>query len=243
MLARQLGLDDLAAHRGGGLLAATVIGAFRPVDVVVAGDAGRHAVILAVVAGHAFAEQLLPAVAVFRQGRIGVGFLQRRDVGLGLLVAVVDAGRRRIEEARHARLLGGDQHVGADQHRQHALRLVGLDEPHAAHVGGQVVDHLGVLGRLAAGLEQGQVAHLVLDARRLLVPLLERLHVHGADLAVTALLKHAHQMATDEATGTGDDHEIILRHKPLHKGSVARRTLPSRRSALLATWSAEAHSA
>ncbi len=87
-----------------------------------------------------------------------------------------------------------------------------LDEAHAAHVGGEVVDHPGALGGLAAGLEQGEVADLVLHARRLLVPLGERLHVDGADLGVAALLQDADQMATDEATGAGDDHEIILGH-------------------------------
>ena len=89
---------------------------------------------------------------------------------------------------------------------------MGLDEAHAAHVGGEVVDHLGALGGGAAGLEQGEIAHLVLDARMLLVPLGERLDVDGADLLMTALLQDAHQMAADEATGTGYDHEIILGH-------------------------------
>ena len=212
MLARHLGGNDLAADRGRGLLAAAVIGAFRPVDVVVAGDAGGDAVILAIVAGHALAEQLLPAIAVLRHRRIGILFLQRGDVGAGLLVAVVDAGRRRIEEARDARFLGGDQHMGAHQHRQHALGLVGLDEAHAAHVGGEVVDHRRALGGGPAGFELGEVAHLVLDARGLLVPLGERLHVDAADLGVAALLQHTDQMAADEATSAGDDHEIILGH-------------------------------
>ena len=70
----------------------------------------------------------------------------------------------------------------------------------------------GALGGGAAGLEQGEVAHLVLDARRRLVPLVERLDVDGADLGVAALLQDADQMAADEATGAGDDHEIILGH-------------------------------
>src|SRR4029453_11005545 len=64
----------------------------------------------------------------------------------------------------------------------------------------------------AAGVEQGEVAHLVLDAGGLLVPLVERLDVDRADLAMAALLQDADQMAADEATGTGDDHEIILGH-------------------------------
>src|SRR5262249_11489399 len=66
VLARQLGGNPLAADRGRGLLASAVVGAVRAVNVVVARDAGGDAVVLAVVAGHAFAEQLLPAIAVLR---------------------------------------------------------------------------------------------------------------------------------------------------------------------------------
>jgi hypothetical protein len=82
--------------------------------------------------------------------------------------------------------LAADQHVGADQHRQHALGLVGLDETHAAHVGREVVDHARALGGCPAGLEQGQIADLVLDAGKLLVPFGERLHVDRPDLLVAA---------------------------------------------------------
>ena len=56
-----------------------------------------------------------------------------------------------------------------DEHREHALGLVRLDEAHAAHVGGQVVDHAGVLGGGPAGLEAGKVADLVLDPGGLLI--------------------------------------------------------------------------
>jgi hypothetical protein len=89
--------------------------------------------------------------------------------------------------------------------------LTSTDSMHSAF-GGEVVDHARALGGGPAGLEQGEVAHLVLDARGLLVPLVERLDVDGADLGMAALLQDADQMAADEATGAGDDHEIILGH-------------------------------
>ena len=69
---------DLAADRGRRLLAAAVPGAVRAVDVVEAGHARLEAEVLAEVAAHALAEELLPAVAVFRHRGIGVGFLERR---------------------------------------------------------------------------------------------------------------------------------------------------------------------
>jgi hypothetical protein len=46
-----------------------------------------------------------------------------------------------------------------------------------------------------------------------LVPLVERFHVDGADFGVAALLQDANEVSTDEATGTGDDHEIVLGHQ------------------------------
>ena len=61
-------------------------------------------------------------------------------------------------------------------------------------------------------LEQREVAYLVFDARGLLVPLVERLHVDGADLCMATLLQGADQMAADEAARAGNDHEIILGH-------------------------------
>src|SRR5205814_9160253 len=63
--ARVLGLDDLAADRGGGFFAASGPCAQRAVDVVIAGDAALHAVVLFEVAAHALGEELLPTVAVF----------------------------------------------------------------------------------------------------------------------------------------------------------------------------------
>ena len=50
----------------------------RPVDVVVAGDAGLEPEVLAEMAAHPLAEQLLPAVAVLGHRRVGVLLAQRR---------------------------------------------------------------------------------------------------------------------------------------------------------------------
>ena len=77
--------------------------------------------------------------------------------GSRLLVGVVDAGGGGVEEALDAVLLRGLQQVRVDQHREHAQGLVVLDEAHAAHVGGQVVDVGGALGGALAVFRQVQV--------------------------------------------------------------------------------------
>ena len=71
VLAGELRLGDLAADRGGRLLTPAVPRAVRAVDVVVASDARCQAEVLAEVAAHPLAEELLPAVAVLghRPGR------------------------------------------------------------------------------------------------------------------------------------------------------------------------------
>ena len=102
------------------------------------------------VAAHPLAEQLLPAVAVLRHGRVGVLLPQRRHVG-----ATSAAPRRRRTPTSRRRTArrrprGGLQEVRVDQHRQHARGLVALDEAHAAHVGGEVVDASRAGDRLAS---------------------------------------------------------------------------------------------
>ena len=81
-LAAELGFDHFAADGGGRFFAAAVPGAVRTVDVVEARHARVQAEILAEVAAHALAEQLLPAVAVFGQRRVSVLFLQPGIVGI-----------------------------------------------------------------------------------------------------------------------------------------------------------------
>ena len=53
-------------------------------------------------------------------------------------VAVID-GEAAIVES-------GLEHVGVDQNGEHAERFVVLDEAHATHVGGEVIDFVGAFG-------------------------------------------------------------------------------------------------
>ena len=102
-VAGQLGDGDLAAQGGRGLLAAAVPGAERAEDVVEADGAGVEPVVLAVVLAEALDDELFPAVGVLGLGGIGVFLAQRLDVGVGLEVLGVDAGRRGVEVAARRR--------------------------------------------------------------------------------------------------------------------------------------------
>ena len=81
-VAAVLGLEDLAAHRGGRLLATAEPGAVGTVDVVEAGDVGLQAALRPVLLAEHLADELLPAVAALGHGRIGVGLLERDDLGV-----------------------------------------------------------------------------------------------------------------------------------------------------------------
>jgi glycine cleavage system pyridoxal-binding protein P len=64
----------------------------------------------------------------------------RHDIGARLLIGGINAGGGAVKKTLDRRLPCRHHHVRADQHRQHAFRLVGLDETHAAHVGSKVED-------------------------------------------------------------------------------------------------------
>ena len=200
----QLGGNHLAANGGGGFLASAIEGAVRSVDVVVTRDAGLDAEVFHEVAAHAFGEKFLPAVAVLGVGGVGVLFFQAGVVGFFLLVAGIDAGGRRIEEAGGSAVAGGHEHVGVDEDAEHAEAFVQLDEAHAAHVGGEIVDPVGAVGSLDAGFFILEVEGEVLGFGEALIPLPLGLFVDGADFV--PLVEHGlDEVAADEASGAGDE--------------------------------------
>ena len=88
------------------------------------------------------------------------------DLGRRLLVGCVDARRRREEEAVDAGVLRREQQVRTDEHRDHAIDLVGLDEPHPAHVAREVEDPVDAVDGLAAGIEIAEIELEVLGFGR-----------------------------------------------------------------------------
>ena len=83
--------------------------------------------------------------------------------------------------------------------------LVVLDEAHAAHVGGEVVDLAGAGGRRhAASSRSDRSATTFSTSSMHLVPLVERLDVDGAD-ALALAEQVGDEVAADEAAAAGDD--------------------------------------
>ena len=106
---------------------------------------------------------------------------------------------------------GRHEHVRGREHREHAQRLVVLDEPHAAHVGGQVEDVAGALDRRHCVGEQGHVEDTVVGLGMTLVPLVERLDVDAAHLVAVGN-QAGDEVAADEAAAAGDEDDAVGAH-------------------------------
>src|SRR5215813_9411591 len=91
-----------------------------------------------------------------------------------------------------------------------------LDEPHAAHVCGQVENVPRVLYCRTAGHEFLQVERPVLDLRKELIPLVERLDIHRTNTCMAPPPEFGNDMAADESAGAGNERNVLcfqLRHK------------------------------
>ncbi len=95
-----------------------------------------------------------------------------------------------------------------DEHRQHAKCLVGLDEAHSAHVGGEVEDVARSLQRLAAGIEIAQVQHSVVRLVKDLEPLVDGFHIDCPHSSTVLAEEIGDEMPADEASGAANDHVV-----------------------------------
>src|SRR5258708_30894257 len=103
--------------------------------------------------------------------------------------------------------------MGVDEARQPARRFVVLDEPHAAHVAGEVEDLTRTGDGLTARVRAPQVEPPVLDVGEDLEPRSERLCVDGAN-AVPPPPELGDHVAADEAAGAGDERQVVAIHAP-----------------------------
>ncbi len=84
-----------------------------------------------------------------------------------------------------------------------------LDEAHAAHIRGEVVNFRGAGDGADGVLVLAQIQRQRFDARHALVPHRQRLAVDGADAGVTELVEVAGQRARDEPAGARNDDQIV----------------------------------
>jgi hypothetical protein len=123
---------------------------------------------------------------------------------------VVGAGRAGEKVAARAGLVSRLDHVRVDEDGAQAFHAETLDEAHAAHVGGEVVDfHRAFADAMAVGLD-AHVQAEIFHAGHVQIPLVKRLLVHRADVGKTLFLEIKREVAGDESARAGDDDQIIL---------------------------------
>ena len=78
-------------------------------------------------------------------------------------------------------MAGRHQHVRVDEDAEHAEAFVELDESHAAHVGGEIVNPVAAIAGLNVGILLLEIQGVVVGIRESLIPLPLRFLVHRAD--------------------------------------------------------------
>jgi hypothetical protein len=94
--------------------------------------------------------------------------------------------------------------VRIDEHGQHAQRFVLLDEAHAAHVRGKIVDFVGALSGAIAVFFEIQIEGEIFDVVEALIPFGEGLSVNRSNMFVSLSAKLRDEMTAYESTRTGD---------------------------------------
>ena len=152
--------------------------------------------------------QLLQTVGILRLCGPGIVLLEAGGAIEGLvelLVLGVDAGGGGVPEALDTGRTRRLRHVERDHRRVvQDARVVGLDEAHAAHVGGEVEAPLHALARLLAGVGKSEVEVDELVAEHVLRHVLVLLPVHRAH-PVPLLLETLGEVRADEASCTGNE--------------------------------------
>src|SRR5215207_3710836 len=106
--------------------------------------------------------------------------------------------------------------MSVDEDRDHAGGPVRLDETHAAHVAGEVVDVCDAADGIPAGLERTEIGDLVVDTFKQLMPLVEGLVVDRAEVREAVLLQIPHEPAADESAGAAHENRLGPRDALLH---------------------------
>ena len=96
---------------------------------------------------------------------------------------------------------------------EHAQTLVQLDETHAAHVRGEVINPVAALHCRFAGVLFLEVELHILHVVEPLVPLIERLYVRGADGLHALPSQVGHELAANETAGAANLDFVRKGHK------------------------------
>src|SRR5436190_22600595 len=95
--------------------------------------------------------------------------------------------------------------MGIDQDREHAKGFIVLNETHAAHVCGEVVDDFSPNDRLFTGLLLLKIETDIFDIGEDLVPFGSRLNIDGANIFVALPAQIGNQMTANKSAAAAND--------------------------------------
>src|SRR6516164_638140 len=106
--------------------------------------------------------------------------------------------------------------MGVDQDGEHAKSLIVLDEPHASHVRGEIVNLVRAFGDDFAISFEVEIQRNVFDVVEMSIPVLQRLVVDGTN-RLAPLPQRRNEITPDESTGTRDNNPSwrVSRHSLL----------------------------
>src|SRR5207247_1403396 len=111
-------------------------------------------------------------------------------------------------------MLCSQEQIRINEDRQHAQRLMTLDEAHSSHIGRMVVDPNSSFESLETVFTVGQIELKVFNIREHLMPFANRFDIHGPKIPVTTPAVFGNEMASNETAGATKDDEIVrLDHK------------------------------
>ena len=84
-----------------------------------------------------------------------------------------------------------------------------LNEAHAAHVRGEIIDFVHALGRKIAIFFEIEIKLQIFDIIESLIPFVHGFHVHSADLLIPLLPKFGDKVATNKPACAGHQNTIL----------------------------------
>jgi hypothetical protein len=122
-----------------------------------------------------------------------------------LFIRVIDAGGGGEEEPLTPDVFRGEEQVGINQHTEHTQGFVVLDEAHAAHIGGEIVNDMSTLQRRVAIPQVFEIEDEIIDLVKDLIPIRHRFHIHRSHLSVALPKEFRDEMAPDKAAAAADN--------------------------------------
>jgi len=198
------GDEGFSAEGSRGLLSPSLPGSLWAIDVMEPGDSNLDTEVLLVMHGQFLGDEFLETICVLGLGGPSVDLLQSRAILVQLLALGVDASGGGIEEALSFVDACGFEHVEADLGVVvEDDGMVGLDEAHSSHIGGEIEDPVSSFGRFQTVVVSTKVELKELVTKLLFLKIFVADPVDSDDM-MTFFLQTLGDVRGDESSSSSD---------------------------------------